>query len=64
MVRVNGENCQADGKTVAEIVLENGYKRERVAVELNEKIVSKCDYDSTVARDGDCIEIVTFMGGG
>lgn len=34
------------------------------AVELNLKIINKEDYNSTLIKDGDSIEIVSFAGGG
>lgn len=36
----------------------------RVAVELNEELVSRKDFDRTDLRPGDRLEIVTFVGGG
>jgi thiamine biosynthesis protein ThiS len=36
----------------------------RVAVEVNMKIVKKCDFHAQVLRDGDSVEIVNFVGGG
>jgi len=36
----------------------------RVAVEINESIVSRKRFGETALRDGDRIEIVTFVGGG
>jgi thiamine biosynthesis protein ThiS len=36
----------------------------RVAVEVNLKIVKKCDYEKHTLNDGDAVEIVNFVGGG
>ena len=36
----------------------------QIAVELNEEILPKTEYVSTVLKDGDVMEIVSFMGGG
>lgn len=36
----------------------------RVAVELNEALVPRKDFAETSLRDGDRLEIVTFVGGG
>ena len=35
-----------------------------IAVELNEEIVAKADYDKTTLKDGDVLEVVSFVGGG
>ena len=64
MVRINGEEKDAAGKTVAEYVESAGFNAARVVVEVNEAIVPKGRYADTVLRDGDSVEIVCFMGGG
>ena len=37
---------------------------QRVAVELNREVVRKNDWDVTIVKDDDRIEIVHFVGGG
>lgn len=64
MVKINGENTDASGKSVAELLEALGYSQQRVAVELNEKIVPKASYSETFVKDGDSVEIVRFVGGG
>lgn len=64
MVTVNGIPSEADGRSIAQLVAEGGYQPQRVAVELNEQIVPKAQYESTVVQDGDKVEIVGFVGGG
>lgn len=64
MVKINGEEQNAAGKTIAEIVTDGGYKLTQVAVERNEEIVPKAQYDAVMVQDGDVIEIVRFVGGG
>jgi len=39
-------------------------KRVALAVELNKQILPKTEYDKTILKDGDVIEIVQFVGGG
>ena len=55
---------QADGMSIADYLLSEGYVLSHIAVERNEVIVSKKDYADTRIQDGDVIEIVQFMGGG
>lgn len=64
MVKINGEMCSADGRSVAEMLADMGYSEKRVAVEINEQIVPKADYSSTFLKDGDSVEVVRFVGGG
>ena len=64
MVKLNGEQRELSGKTVTEMLNENGYDPKRVAVELDLEIVPKSQYDSTILKDGDSVEVVSFVGGG
>ncbi len=64
MVRINGTELNVAGRTVAEHLAENGFDTKRVAVELNGDILPKSQYDSTILRDGDSVEVVSFVGGG
>ena len=64
MVRINGENSDVVGKSVAEYLNSAGYDLMRVAVELNGDIVPKAQYSDTVFKDGDSVEVVSFVGGG
>ena len=52
------------GQTVATLLDELSLDRRKVAVERNEAIVPRSQYDSTELAPGDQIEIVHFIGGG
>lgn len=64
MVTINGEEKNVQGKKVASYLNENGYDIKRVAVELNGDILPKSQYEGTALKDGDSVEIVSFVGGG
>ena len=64
MVRINGEDLDVGGKSVAEYLNSAGYDQMRVAVELNGDIVPKAQYADTIFKDGDSVEVVSFVGGG
>lgn len=64
MVYINGCEQAANGKTVVDIINEMNIDIRTIAVELNEEIVSKADYDKTTLKDGDVLEVVSFVGGG
>ncbi|MBE5931460.1 MAG: sulfur carrier protein ThiS [Lachnospiraceae bacterium] len=64
MVKVNGLEVDAAGKTISEYIATTEYDSKRIAVECNGDIVFKSQYDVTVLRDGDSLEIVSFVGGG
>ena len=41
-----------------------GYKPQLVVVELNGGIINPKDWISTKIKNGDCLEVVTIVGGG
>ena len=65
MIIVNGKEINlTEDTTVAEYLEQNQYQVKRIAVELNEEILPKYLYSETRLKDGDSMEIVTFVGGG
>ena len=64
MVKVNGKELEVSGKTISELLIQGNYKPSQVAVEINEEILPKAEYESTAVKDGDVVEIVSFVGGG
>ena len=63
-IQVNGEQREVpDGTTVRALVEQFNMKPEKVAIELNRRLVKSDRYD-TPLNEGDQIEIVTFVGGG
>ena len=64
MVKINGRETDAEGKTLMEYLKETEYPLRRIAVECNGEIVPKTSYETKVICDGDKIEIVSFVVGG
>jgi sulfur carrier protein len=64
-VRLNGEMRDIpEGLTVSGLLAHLGVKAQRVAVEVNEAVVTKDRYDAQALKSGDAVEIVAFVGGG
>jgi len=64
-VQVNGEPRELpDGATVAGLVEALALGATRVAVEVNRELIVKRAWDTHVLKDGDRVEVVTFVGGG
>ena len=64
IVVVNGNQTeQPNGITVRQLLAQSNLTPERVAIELNKRLVRSEKYDAPL-NDGDVIEIVTFVGGG
>lgn len=64
MITINGKKIN-----VAEINLDgylknNRFNTERIVIELNGDILPKSEYKSTILKENDVAEILTFVGGG
>ena len=64
MVKINSEELNIAGSTVAQYLIEIKCDTKYIAVELNGDILPKSQYENTVLKDDDCVEIVCFVGGG
>ena len=65
MITVNGKQIQLTSEmSVADYLDQNNYQINRIAVEMNEEILPKYSYSETMLKDGDRLEVVTFVGGG
>ncbi len=63
MITVNGESRTLEKPvTVTEYLEACNYVPVQVVVELNEEIIKRDTYDTTVLKDGDVVEILQFMG--
>lgn len=64
-IQLNGERrmCPENG-TVESLLEELGLKREQVAVEVNLAIIPREEFATFQLHEGDCIEVMSFMGGG
>ena len=64
-ITVNGERVSCEeGITLESLIVQRGHDKRQIAVEWNEKIVPKEEYGTSVIKENDVIEVVTFMGGG
>ena len=65
MITVNGKQIQLTSEmSVADYLEQNNYQINRIAVEMNEENLPKYSYSETMLKDGDRLEVVTFVGGG
>jgi len=64
-VTLNGEQRELpEALTVAGLLAHLQVKAARVAVEVNETVVTKDRYETQRISPGDSVEIVAFVGGG
>lgn len=64
MVRINGQEMDIAGEILSRYLEEAGYDIKRIAVEMNGDILPKSKYNETILKDGDELEVVSFVGGG
>ena len=64
-IHLNGlpRDCRT-GSTVGDLLRELDITTERVAVELNLEIVDRKDFELRSLKQGDRVEILSFIGGG
>src|SRR4051812_47331987 len=64
-ITVNGQpRAAAAGSSVTSLLVSMGMDPARVAIERNEEVVPRKTWSEAVLREGDKIEIVSFVGGG
>ena len=65
MIYVNGnEIINENNLSLSDYLVREGYTISCVAVECNDFIVPRSQYDEKILIDGDIIEVLNFVGGG
>jgi sulfur carrier protein len=65
MFRINGNEIEIrTDLTIGGLLRERKIHLERVVVEYNGEILPKNKFDATQIKDGDNIEVLSFVGGG
>lgn len=63
-IKVNGEDYGTEQQTLSGLLEEMKVRSERVAVEVNLRVLKRSDVADYRINEGDVIEIVNFVGGG
>ncbi len=65
ILKINGkERNVSQGINISQLLDELNIQKDRVAVELNKEIAKKSQWENIYLKEGDVLEIVTFVGGG
>jgi thiamine biosynthesis protein ThiS len=65
LIQLNGEEREVKESTsLPELVESLSLKPEQVAIELNQRVIRRAQWESTVLQEADKVEIVHFVGGG
>jgi sulfur carrier protein len=64
-IQLNGKPYSlSEGVNIDSLLEELSIPKDKVAIELNRKVLHKENYTKTVLKNNDQVEIVTFIGGG
>jgi sulfur carrier protein len=65
LIQINGEPREVkENISHPELIASLNLKPEQVAVELNQEVVRRSQWESTTLEEADKVEIVHFVGGG
>ena len=64
-ILLNGEVREVtEGVTLDQLLIQLQLPRQRIAVELNQRVIRRADWANATLKEGDRIEVVHFVGGG
>lgn len=64
-IQVNGRPQEVEENlSLSQLITSLDLKPEQIAIELNQKVIRRGEWQDTDLRDDDKIEIVHFVGGG
>ncbi len=62
---LNGEEKKIEHEVTVDRLLDLfSLPRQRVAIELNKRVVRRQDWENTLVRESDKVEVIHFVGGG
>ncbi|MBF0537254.1 MAG: sulfur carrier protein ThiS [Nitrospirae bacterium] len=65
LIKLNGDDFAIEGVvTVAQLLQAIGLQSQAVAIEVNRQIVRRAEHQRHELKEGDCVEVVNFVGGG
>ena len=64
-IQINGQPREAeDSLNLRDLIVSLNLKPEQIAIELNQTVIRRMHWQSTILREDDKVEIVHFVGGG
>ncbi len=63
-ITINGESRNVAAMNIESLLSELNLSGRKLAIELNRELVPRERFSETSLSEGDCIEIVQFVGGG
>ncbi len=63
-IKLNGKNIESKSLSLMDLVLEKGLDPVSLVAEVNLEVIRQEAWESLNLRDGDSIELLSFVGGG
>ena len=63
-IKLNGVDIEFNKNTLMDLVLEKGFDPSSLIAEVNWKVIKIEKWDKLEIKDGDSIELLSFVGGG
>ncbi len=63
-INLNGERIESSSQTLMALVLEKGFDPASLVAEVNLEVVRQEVWGKMSLKDGDSIELLSFVGGG
>jgi thiamine biosynthesis protein ThiS len=64
-ININGEPREVEADlSLPELISSLNLRPEQIAIELNQTVIRRAQWQATTLRDNDKLEIVHFVGGG
>ena len=64
-IQINGQPREVkDNLNLTELITSLNLKPEQIAIELNQAVIRRVQWQATTLREDDKVEIVHFVGGG
>ncbi len=63
-IQLNGEKVLTKHSTLFELIRETGFEPQSLVAELNFEVIKEDLWPDTKIKDGDQVELLSFVGGG
>ncbi len=63
-INLNGKAIESQSATLMALVREKGLKPASLVAEVNLEVIAQQDWESFEIKEGDTIELLSFVGGG
>jgi thiamine biosynthesis protein ThiS len=63
-INLNGKKLTSNSKTLMDLVLEQGFDPDSLIAEVNFEVIRQETWKHVSIKEGDTIELLSFVGGG